>query len=283
MAARRKYTRRTPKASMPQAADATVALTDEELGIGIEDEPARIPDPLEALLADPRMSKLLDAAVAARIAQMGMGATPQPASAGLDNGALVAFTETIRHLIDTNAQQQPGYIKPLPAEEVDRRAAGRIEMFALLKRYEQMGLAPAWIVGDGGFFECNNAQQFKPGAKIRMYLPPPEDFLPDNEPAAEVHRAQLQWLGGRTPHISETVADFESSRAAAAHGPLVTGAMQPARPAGPVELVEDAPLKPAPSRKRVMGTIAPERRDVSLADRAAGGLAQGPTFVGADA
>ena len=264
----------------PLSADTSAVLSDEELGIGFEEEEAPA-DPLEAILSDPRMAKLLDAAVVARMAQLG---APQQSGGSLDNNAMVAFTETIRHLIDTNAEQRPGYIKPLPAEEVDRRAAGRVEMFALLKKYEQMGLAPAWIVGDGGFFECTNAQEFKPGAKIRTYLPPPEDFIPDNEPAAAVHAAQLQWLGGRTPHISETVAEFEQARAAAnKQGPLVTGAMQPSRTTGSVELVEDAPLKPAPSRKRMMGTIAPERRDVSMADRAAGGLAQGPTFVGADA
>ena len=246
--------------------------------MGIADEAG--PDQLEALLADPRMAALLDAAVAQRMAQMGVAGSANGGS--LDNGALVAFTETIRHLINTNAEQQPGYIKPLPAEEVDRRTAGRVEMFALLKRYEEMGLAPAWIVGEGGFFECANAQEFKHLDKIRMYLPAPEDFMPDNEPAAKVHAAMMQWLGGRTPHISETVAEFEQSRKVHAQGPIITGAMQPSRAPSAVELVEPAPVTPVPSRKRVMGTITPERHDISMADRASGGLAQGPVFVGAD-
>ena len=256
--------------------ETTAGLTDEELGIGVEDEAEAAPDPLAALLADPRMAALLDAAVAARIAQMG-AVTP---AAGLDASAFADLASTLKHMVEINAIQQPGYMKPLPAEEVDRRTAGKVEMFALLKHYREIGLAPAWIVGEEGFFECNNAEEFKPGAKIRMFMPPPEDFIPDNEAAAKVMAAQMQWLGGPTPDIGETVEAAERA-AIAKQGPIVTGSMQPMRARGAVELVEDAPLKAPPSRKRVMGTITPERRDVSVAERL--GAPQGPTYIGADA
>ena len=54
------------------------APTDEDLGIGEDDAEESAADAgdgsFEALLNDPRMAKLLDAAVAARMAQMGVGA-----------------------------------------------------------------------------------------------------------------------------------------------------------------------------------------------------------------
>ena len=262
------------------------APTDEDLGIGEDDAEESAADAgdgsFEALLNDPRMAKLLDAAVAARMAQMGVGAN----GGSMSSDTLTAFTETIRHLIDTQAEQRPGYIKPLPAAEVDRRAAGFVEMNALLRDYQakddeltRRGLtpihAPLWTVGEGGFFECTHAQEFEPGARIRTYLPPPEDFIPENESASKVQAAVFQWLGDRTPHIGDQLE--AAQRAAKALPPLVMSGPDAAPPRGLVELVDPPKTTANTRRRRAMGTIVPEGREISLAERAAGGPV-GPSF-----
>lgn len=252
------------------ATDDLIGDSDEALGIGVEDDP----DPqgaLDALMANPALAKLIDAAVAARLAQMGA-----PAAAAVPQSeAFTAFTETLKHLIDAQALQQPGYIKPLPAEELDRRAAGYVEMTALLERFQTANTPPLWMVGDNGFFECTNALEFQPGDEIRTYLPPAEDFIPRNVQAEQVHAAMLQWIGGRTKSIGEQV---EAAMIAAKQAPLISNVLQTVKPAGPVELVNRPTEADLPSRKRRgMGTIVPERRDVSAAERMAGPA--GPTFV----
>lgn len=247
-----------------------VMQTDKDLGIGEDDEvPAASPD-LAILMANPALSKLIEQAVAARIAQLGLNAAPAATTA--DVNPLAAFTATIAHMLEVQAQQQPGYIKPLPAEEVDRRAAGYIEMKALLSDFEAKGTPPLWVVGEGEFFECTNAQEFAKGQKIRTYLPPAEDFIPENDEARKVHAAMLQWIGGTTPDIGE---QLEAAIIASKQPPLVSGALQPANRPSRVEVVGEAPVDI--KRKRVMGTLAPERHDVSLAERAAGPA--GPAFA----
>lgn len=278
---KRKYTKRTPK--MPPAAagpafntaDEPISAMDEP-NPGLEDAAeAAAPDPLASLLADPRLAAMLDKLVAERAAQMLAPATAAPS---LDGSAFAELAKTLGHMIEVNAQQQPGYIKPLPAEEVDRRLAGRIEMEALLRDYETRGLAPLWSVGRGGFFECANVQEFKQDDRIRTYLPPTEDMIPENEFAANVHRAMMQHLGAKTPDIGDLVAQRQRESRLP---PIVTGALQPARGPGLVEVVGKAP--PAP-RRRVMGTIQEERINVDMADRVrnAGGAAGapvGPSFA----
>lgn len=253
--------------------------TDEELGIGVEDE-APEADALTAMLANPAFAALIDAAVTARMAQMGAPAAPASSE------AFQAFTQSIKHLIDTQAMQQPGYIKPLPSDEIDRRLAGKVEMDALLRRYEQAGTPPLWTVGEQGFFECTNALEFVEGEQIRTYLPPVEDFIPGNDEARQVHTAMMQWIGGPTPGIGEQV---EAAMIAAKQAPLVSNIMTTETRKSPVELITqraapgvraDAPEK-ASAKRRSAGTIVPERRDISMAERV--GAPAGPVFVSADA
>ena len=186
--------------------------SDEDLGIGEEDTPAI---DLNAMLANPALAKLIDAAVTARMAQL---ATPSATAPPASSEAFTAFTETLKHLIDAQALQQPGYMKPLPADELDRRGAGQIEMRALLESYQKAQTPPLWQVGDGGFFECTNAMEFAPGDKIRTYLPPPEDFVPLNAEARNVHAALMRWLGTPTASIGEQV---EKAMREANQAPLV--------------------------------------------------------------
>jgi hypothetical protein len=239
--------------------------TDSDLGIGEEDA-ANSSAALAALMANPALQKLIDAAVAARVAQL----VPSSAPAG-NSDAFNAFTQTLTHLIEVQSMQQAGYIKPLSAEEVDRRAAGYVEMKALLAKYEAENTPPLYLLGDGGFFECANAVTYEAGQQIRTYIPPAENFLPKNAQAEKVHAAMLQWIGGTTPDIGEQV---ESAMIASKQAPLVTGALNGMPKRGPVEVV-DAPVQDV-RRKRVAGTLVQERHGIDAAGRA-----MGPSFVSA--
>ena len=127
-------------------------MDDDALGIGEVDDAPEASDGLAALMANPALSKLIDAAVAARLAKM--GGEPVPASSGgLDGDAIDRLAGTIGRMMELTHMQQPGYIKPLPVDEVERRLNGKIELDALLVRYERLGTAPLWTIGEKGFFE----------------------------------------------------------------------------------------------------------------------------------
>lgn len=243
------------RATVYKADEAEVKFeSDADLGIGDDDAPAQID--IAALIAHPQFAALIDAAVVARGANNG--------SAAAQGADFAALTATLQRMFEVQSQQQPGYIKPLSVEEVDRRADGYVQMKALLKKFEAERRPPLYLLTEM-FFECTNAVQYEPGRQIRTYLPPAESFKPQNDEAEQVYAAMFQWIGGKTPDISEQVEEAERN----AHlPPLVTGAMEPLR--GTSRLVEavDAPLKDV-SRKRVAGTIVPERRDVGLGERAA--------------
>lgn len=276
---------RTPRHTSRRTAEATPVgpfETDQDLGIGQElDGPddrgngEKAGDDLAALMSHPALQAAIDAAVAQRLAQLG---APVASAVPASSEAFQAFTATLKHLIESQTMQMPGYQKPLSADEMDRRAKGHIEMRALLKECEAKGRPPLWEVGEGGFFECTNALEFIQGQQIRTYLPPAEGFVPLNAEAEAVHAAMMVWIGGPTPHIGDQV---EAAKIAASQAPLVTGALQPARRPGLVEVVADvAPTTTKPQR-RSMGSIVPERREISMAERAAGPA--GPVFIGAEA
>jgi hypothetical protein len=173
-------------------------------------------------------------------------------------------------MFEVQTMQQPGYIKPLSVEEVDRRANGYVQMKALLKKFEAESRPPLYLLTEM-FFECTNALRFEPGQQIRTFLPPSESFQPQNAEAEQVYAAMFQWIGGKTPDIAEQVEEAERN----SHlPPLVGSLMQAPRGAKPLVEALDAPLKDV-SRKRSAGTIVPERRDVSMAERVAGPSAVG--------
>lgn len=233
--------------------------TDEELGINQDDAPTL---DIAALIANPQFAALIDAAVAAHSANNG--------SVAAQSADFTALTATLQRMFEVQTQQQPGYIKPLSVEEVDRRADGYVEMKALLRRFEAERRAPMYLLTEM-FFECTNAIQYEAGKQIRTFLPPAESFVPQNTEAEQVYAAMFQWIGGKTPHIGDQVEEAQRN----SHlPPLVTGAMNPIR--GQSSLVEavDAPLKDV-SRKRVAGTIVPERRDVGMTERLSGVTAVG--------
>jgi len=235
-------------------ADGPKPETDAELGIGEEDAPQV---DLAALMDNPALQKLIDAAVAARLVQMGAAQGP--------TADFKALADSLAHMVEVSQMQQPGYIKPLPAHEVDKRAAAYVEMCALLKGYEAEGTAPLYTLGED-FFECRNAYTFKAGSQIRTYLPPAESFVPENETAKAVHAAMMAWIGGKTPDIGDQVEAAERE----SRVPLVgTQMVQPKRSSA-VEVVSEPTVEPRGRKKQLPPGVSEIQHH---------SMAAGPAFV----
>jgi hypothetical protein len=239
-------------------------------------------DPLAALMADPamaaRLAALIDVAVQARL-----GSAGQTSNTTSEMGELA---KTFGKMLEIQAMQMPGYYKPLPQEEVEKRLAGKVEFFALLERFKAAGTPPRYYVGPGKFYA--GAVQHEDGMPIDTYLPPPEDFLPcyegpggqaAGERAEQVMRAQMQWLGGPSPDIATRVSEAEAEAHARAI-PLV-GNEPPGPKPSPVQLVPGVKVREANVRPAfaAMGeTVVPGMGAATLA-QGRGAPARGPAFV----
>ena len=252
MAAGRARARAARQAAAPaEAIREPDAFTDAQLGIGEAEEGL---DPVAALMANPvvagRLQAMIDQAVTQRLASQPQG-----------EGAMSALAASFEKMLQIQAMQMPGYFKPLPSDEVERRLAGRIEMFSLLEEYRKNETPPGYFVGPNGFYA--GAYKYEEGEAILTYLPPPEDFDPNYAihgnaeaglRARRVLDAQIKWLGGKTPHISHQVAEAE--RFSHQGIPLV-GDDRTVMPAGPVEVVADA------RRARRTGPAFPDHGEIS--------------------
>lgn len=231
--------------------------TDEELGIGEEDEPTAVKEPgapegvaaLTALLRHPTVAALIEDAVAARLA----AATP----ASVADGHVKAIADAVERLALVHAAQQPGYQKPIPQAELERRAAGYVEMTALIEDCRsraaqgQRSAMPLYTLLDDLYA---GDILFVAGEQIRTLIPPNEQMQPENEAAERVFAAMLQWIGGKQPDIGERLAEEMAGRKNAIFG--TPGTMQTA----PVELVERAPgdTRRQVGASRTLGTVVPE-------------------------
>lgn len=255
---------------IPTTGAAAPGDSDEDLGIGEEDA---APDALAALMKDPKFAKLIDAAVQARMAQI----TPNSSAPSMQTDEFKQFIAQMGRMIEVQAIQQPGYIKPLSAEEMNSRIEGRAEMLALLGKFRTENRPPRYLLGSQ-FFESANAILYDEGQEIRTFLEPAETFQPLNDEAAQVYGAMLQWLGGHTAEIGDQVA----AAMAAAKGkdaPLVTGTLTDSRHDLPVEVMAGAARNMRPNR--VTGTITPELRGQSMPHMPSStAQPQGPIFVG---
>lgn len=263
--------------------DQSNTATDEDLGIGRE-EPG---EALAALLSSAAAKALIDQAVSARLAEM--SASPAPTQAAPVSGdAFGNLAEALKRMIENQQMQQPGYIKPLPLEEVERRAAGKVEMEALLLQYVRADTPPLYRVVENGFYECTNAIELSEGQQLRTFLPPCEDFEPLNEEARKVHAAMMQWIGGPSPEIGERLKQAQLD---AKQAPLISSApapvLDPRKAGGLIEVVDAAPADPRErksAKRRGMGTIVTEPVDISLTGRVTGashtvgGAPAGPNF-----
>lgn len=191
--------------------------SDEELGIGIEEA---APINMAAITRTPEFRDAVAQAVAEALRQVSAKPAIPSAPEGANSSEWLAFMQQMERLTESVNIQKPGYQKPLTPDELESRRAGEAEFFRLLREVRlaiadhgkqkavALGLIPEYIVGENGFYGSTASGEtlFLGGQRIYLTAPPPEDFLPMNESAAGIMRAQMQWLGEPTPSIEELVA-----------------------------------------------------------------------------
>lgn len=205
-------------------------LSEAELGIDQPDSHDQT-IAMAAMLNHPDMARLIDAAVNQRLAAMGHGVSQ---TAGQE-----AVVAGIEKLINMTASQQPGYSRPLPSEEVERRADGFIEMNALIAECKQSGTKPRYRLVNEPLFA--GEIEYRPGSEIETLLYPNEHMQPMNEQARLVHLAMMKWIGGPQLGIGERVAMAEAERAGRLtpeSGPFVAAGLPDQ---SPVAIVADPP------------------------------------------
>ena len=241
--------------------------TDEELGIGVDDDPLPTGAPmtpeatLDAVMRSPAFEALLNKAVGARIAKMGVSAAAQ-APAGEQSVDFQAFMKSMERFVEAQEKQRPGYQKALSADELESRADGLVEEMALIADAKAKGVAPVYVVGPNGFYgpTASGPLLFQEGQEIRTWLMPCEDFLPVNDMAARIIQADRKRLGEPTPDIGELIAQTMMI-AKGAEPTLVTSETMQER--GDVELV-DPTVRHNVRPKRIMGTHVPEIHGTSM-------------------
>lgn len=253
-------------------------MSDADLGIGEDDAAATS---IADILKNPALAALIDQAVQARLAQIATAPSGEPFASG-DTTAVV---KAIEHLLEVQSSQMPGYIKPISAAEVDRRAAAHVDLLAQIENAKHRYAAtnsknevPHYILGSQ-FFECANAILYEEGQEIRTFIQPSETFVPMNESARVIHAAMITSIGGSSPDIGARVAEAMIA-SKEVNVPIVGGAASIGT-TSPVEIV------PASKRhdvrpNRVLGAITPETRGTSMPMQP--GITQqptGPVFVGA--
>lgn len=246
--------------------------SDEDLGIGQELPPEVTVD---TLLANPAFAALLDAAVSAKMQAMGVSA-PAPDKRDSDV-ALEAFMSRFDHMLEVQAEQRPGYIKPLSAHEIDRRRAGQAEMRQLLIDFKARGVWPHYYLTESFHGPSPNGPVlYEPGQEIKTHLPPAEGFRPLNEPAAQVYAAYKKQVG-EVATIEDLIAQALVDARGGERVPEV--ANEPERAPSDVMLV-DAPKRDV-GTTRVLGTLVPERLGSRVPGLAhAGATPSGPFEVG---
>lgn len=252
---------------------------DEALGIGVDDDEPQPAFTVEALMEHPEFSKVLEAAVAQKLAQMGHQAPAQPMNPG--SATFDAFLEKLEHVMGVRDEQRAGYIKPLTAEEMDARKQGAADMKALLRRFKAENIWPTYLIvgeGPGAFFygpSPNGDISYEAGTQIRCRLPPSELFQPVDEAAAQVIEAYRRSVGDPIP-----IEDLVSQAIINARGPSQAPAIeQTVKVLEPEVMIVDAPKRET-GAKRTFGTIVPELRGQTM-PKQPGVSAQpvGPVFV----
>lgn len=284
----RRQIRSTPKAVSPRSAaavgpfsdnsaDAPASLeaSDDELGIGQDHDSDTMS--LEAMMATPHFSNLLEAAVAAKLKSMGRIDTGPMADT--TTSAFEAYLSRFDHMLQAQAEQQPGYKKPLPVAELDARKRGKKDMFELLRRTKDENVWPHYLLNDEAnpFYgpSANGPILYQAGQEIKTRLPPSEGFRPLNESAIRIYEAYKRWVGEVVP-IEALVAQAAADARGDFGAPEIDQVMRSMDPE--VHLV-DTPLRNV-APQRVLGTLTPEARGRVMPQQP-GIVAQptGPVFV----
>ena len=242
-------------------------MDDAALGIGDDDGA----EDFSSVLSDPRFAKLLDAAVAQRMASLAPVASP-----GGSDAAFAAFLANIEKVIGARDEQRPGYFKPLTAEEMESRAHGKVEMEALIRRNKADNIWPCYLLSDT-FMGPSAAGPilYSAGQQINWRGAPAECMAPQNDAAAEVYVAYKKWIGEAV-----SVKDLLAQAAAEARGGEVISDMAIVRTGAEDIQVIDAPIRDM-TPKRILGTSGIETRGRAMPGQP-GIVAQpkGPVFVG---
>jgi len=197
--------------------------SDADLGIGQQDNEI-----------GPQIEALVEAAVRKRLAELG-AAPPDP-----NNATMMALVTAIERSTSVHAAQLPGYHKPLPADEIDRRAQGFVDMQALIDKARRDGDELRYrLVGQPLFA---GEIEYRPGSEIVTFLYPNEHMQPLTKAATAVHRAFMQWIGGPQQGIAERVYEAEIERRQRGQIPGTTPFQRAGLPENsPVQIVADPP------------------------------------------
>lgn len=265
-----------PRTKAAEAAGPSFAdLDDAALGIGEDDAPAADMAGVDmaALMAHPDFAKAIDAIVEARLRLVG---APPPSRSGSE-AAFDAFLSKFDHMLEVQAEQKPGYIKPLSADEVDARAKGKADMFGLLRRFKAESIWPHYLLGtDFAGPSPNGPMLYEAGSEINTRLPPGDSWTPMNDAAIQVYAAYKRWIGEVVP-VDELIAQAAQAARGVSNVPEVEA--QRATAESEVMLVDAPKRDMAP--KRVLGTITPELAGKPMPSQP--GMVQqpvGPIFVG---
>lgn len=252
-----------------------VGEDDAALGIGEADG-----DDMDALMVNPKFAQAVEAVVDARMKAAGAAPREPRTDAAAFEAFLDTFSNRFDHMIEVQAEQRPGYIKPLSADEVDGRRKGRVDMFALLRDYKTRNVWPHYLLGDESnpFYgpSPNGDILYEAGQEIYTRLPPAEGFKPLNEEAVAVYEAYRRWVGDAIP-IADLIAQAAADARGGAPSPEIAE-VNMRTPDAEVRLV-DKPARDV-GAKRVLGNLTPEKRGVGM-PKQTGVVAQpaGPTFV----
>lgn len=243
--------------------------SDEDLGIATEEETVTV-------------SKTdLQAMIEAAVRQQMQTASPGPTTKTSTESDFREFLDKFGHSIEVLQEQRPGYIKPLGADEIDSRAKGKADMFALLRQYKADNVWPEYLLSDEGnpFYgpSINGPVLYEAGQTIRTHIAPAECFQPLNEPAMQVYQAYKRWIGEVVP-IEELIAQAAAAARGQAYDSAPEVAFESKVDAPEVQLVS-TPIRDV-GPKRVLGTLTPETSGKPM-PRQAGVAPQpaGPIFV----
>lgn len=226
---------------------------------------------IAAYLDTPQGGAFLEAAVQARMRQLGVAA---PAVSNED--AFAKFLSSVERMLDGRDEQRPGFIRPLAPEELESRAQGKVLMHALIRRAKDDGKWPEYLLVDT-FQGPSPAGPilYAAGQQVRWRGAPNENMVPIDETAAEIFAAYKQWIG-------EVVKPEEILKYAVG---LVRGGEALPQTAFVRTGSEDIQVIDVPTvdvqPKRILGTNGPELRGRPMPAQP-GIVAQpaGPVFVG---
>lgn len=218
--------------------------SDVDLGIG---EPDETVTPAGGQLADllrrPDIAAAVETLVAERVRQQ-VGAAPQPAASMADLVALLV-TALDRHAA-VHGEQQPGHLRPLPAEEVEARGNARQEMGRLMAQAIAEQSRPIYLLHED-FYAVDTL--WARGDQIVWYGVPNTEMEPQNGPATDIFAALLRSIGGMPEYGSNHAEDR----------PATPSVMEVYRNPNYLRLTEriETPRRDIGPR-RITGTVVPE-------------------------